>query len=107
MVAHFVRWDANTGRLRDYSPASAPQSFALCARLLKMEVISSQTELETFISTKCIKVAVSDSGWDTLYLEKANSCYWIKSYPNGSMHGGGLPILSKIDEALAKEQFDV
>jgi len=72
-----------------------------------MEVISSQTELETFISTKCIKIAVSDSGWDILYLEKANNCYWIKSNPNSSVHGGGLPILSKIDEALVKEQFDV
>ncbi|WP_032094840.1 MULTISPECIES: Imm27 family immunity protein [unclassified Alteromonas] len=72
-----------------------------------MDIISSQLELETFISTKCIKIAVSESGWDTLYLEKANSSFWIKSYPNSSMHGGGKPILSKIDQALAKERFDV
>ncbi len=29
IVTHFVRWDANTGPLRDYSPVPAPQSLAL------------------------------------------------------------------------------
>ncbi len=72
-----------------------------------MDVIYSQTELEDFVSTKCKKVAVSDCGWDTLYLEAENRCYWIKSYPASSSHGAGQPILSRIDEALAKERFDV
>ena len=72
-----------------------------------MDVISSQIDLEDFVSTKCKKVAVSKSGWDTLYIEKENGRYWIKSYPNSALHGGGQPILSKIDKALAKEQFDV
>jgi len=28
-LTHCVRWDANTGPLRDYSPMLAPQSLAL------------------------------------------------------------------------------
>tara|TARA_B100001063_G_scaffold95589_1_gene89251 strand:+ start:618 stop:887 length:270 start_codon:yes stop_codon:yes gene_type:complete len=84
----------------------APVIEKLCARLLNMDVISSQIALEDFVSTKCKKVAVSKSGWDTLYIEKENCCYWIKSYPDGALHGG-QPILTKINKTLAKEQFDV
>ena len=79
----------------------------LCARLLNMDVISSQIEIEDFVSTKCKKVAVSKSGWDSLYIEKENGCYWNKSYPDGALHGGGQPVLSKIDKTVVKEQFDV
>jgi len=86
---------------------SAPLSLKLCARLLNMDVISSQIEIEDFVSTKCKKVAVSKSGWDSLYIEKENGCYWIKSYPDGALHGGGQPVLSKIDKTVVKEQFDV
>ncbi len=60
-----------------------------------------------FVDTNCIKVAVDDSGWDTLYKNSDDNEYWHLSYPNSEMHGGGEPSLKSISYSKAKELFDV
>ena len=72
-----------------------------------MNVISSQDEIELFITNMCNRIAVSKCGWFTLYLENRSGDYWIKSYLNSSIHGGGQSILTKTPLPLVKEQFDV
>ena len=72
-----------------------------------MNAISSQEEIEFFVTNMCNRIAVSKCGWFTLYLEDRSGDYWIKSYQNSSKHGGGQSVLKKAPLSLVKEQFDV
>lgn len=50
---------------------------------------------------------VSDPNtWDTLYLCKKDHSYWLLSYENPEMQGGGIKVLNEIsdDEAKAFQQ---
>jgi hypothetical protein len=49
------------------------------------------------------EVAVDVSGWDVLYLDRADGRYWELTYPQSEMHGGGPPqlkVISKSDAIL-------
>lgn len=35
------------------------------------------------------------SGWDTFFKSVDSEEYWLLSYPNSSVHGGGVPRLSR------------
>ncbi len=61
----------------------------------------------TFLKSSCTKIAVDDTGWETLYREFGSNEYWYLTYPNSEMHGGGEPLLERISPSKAKELFDV
>ena len=44
-----------------------------------------------------IKVSTDPSGWETLYFDPENKVYWERIYPNSHLHGGGLPIMIKVE----------
>lgn len=50
------------------------------------------------------KVAVDNTGWETLYRDPEDGRYWELTYPEGSLHGGGPPRLThlSLEEARAK-----
>jgi hypothetical protein len=52
-------------------------------------------------------VKTDESGWVTLYLHKTTNQYWVQTYPNSEMHGGGQPKLEQVAAAVAKKKFDV
>jgi hypothetical protein len=43
--------------------------------------------------------------WETLYQDPQDGRYWVRSYPNSEMHGGGPATLKCISEDEAKLSF--
>jgi hypothetical protein len=72
-----------------------------------MNSFSSAKEIDLFITSSCQKLASSECGWETLFFESKRAKYWVKSYPNSYMHGGGEPNLSELSENEAKERFGI
>jgi hypothetical protein len=72
-----------------------------------MSIISGSEAVETYISLNLVKVATDQSGWDTLYLNTTDNQYWLHTYPNSEMHGGGQPQLQQVTELVAKKEFGV
>ena len=72
-----------------------------------MSVISGSEAVENFISLNLVKITTDKSGWDTLYLNIILNQYWVWTYPNAEMHGGGQPQLQQVTELVAKKEFGV
>ena len=72
-----------------------------------MSVISGSEAVESYISLNLVKVTTDQTGWDTLYINKATNQYWLHTYPNSEMHGGGQPQLEQVSELVAKNEFGV
>jgi len=72
-----------------------------------MSVISGSEAVESYISLNLVKVTTDQTGWDTLYINKATNQYWLHTYPNSEMHGGGQPQLEQVTELVAKKEFGV
>jgi len=68
-----------------------------------MIVISGTEKVRNFISIHCVKIATDETGWDTLYQNKENNEYWIRTYPNSEVQGGGHPELKLVSDELAKK----
>ncbi|HZO53351.1 MAG TPA: Imm27 family immunity protein [Bryobacteraceae bacterium] len=45
-------------------------------------------------------VAERDSGWIVLYRDPESLTYWELTFPQGDVHGGGPPMLTKVGEDL-------
>jgi len=50
------------------------------------------------------KLASADGGWSTLYCDPSDRRLWEMTYPQGDLHGGGLPVLRVIvrEEAIRR-----
>ena len=72
-----------------------------------MSVITGHREVDIYIDLNLVKVKTDESGWVTIYLHKTTNQYWVQTYPNSEMHGGGQPKLEQIAAAVAKKKFDV
>jgi hypothetical protein len=44
------------------------------------------------------KIAVSVSGWETLYLDEMDGRYWEYCHPQSEIHGGGPPALRQLSD---------
>jgi len=53
------------------------------------------------------KIDTDSSGWNKLYKDPADGRFWVKTYPNSEMHGGGPPHLKEISPTEAQKQFQV
>lgn len=65
------------------------------------------TRIKKLTDTYLAKVAVSESGWETLYRDPTDLRLWELTYPQGEMRGGGPPMLRclSVEEAEAKYSF--
>ncbi|QMW16462.1 hypothetical protein H3302_19510 [Pseudoalteromonas sp. MT33b] len=72
-----------------------------------MSEISGIDAIESYINSNLEKVKTDETGWDTLYFNKATKQYWVHCYPNSEVHGGGQPQLKQISEACAQTKFGV
>lgn len=63
-------------------------------------------EARDFIESSCARIAVGDSGWETLYKELSSNEYWYLTFSNSEMHGGGESVLVPMSISKAKELFD-
>ena len=70
------------------------------------KVVADETSrrIEELISTVLTKVATSEDGWDTLYIDNRDGRKWELTYPHKEWHGGGPPTLTCVTdvEACAK-----
>ena len=55
-----------------------------------------------FAEDSLVKVAVDDVNWEKLYQSRADGSFWLMTYPESELHGGGPPRLERIDEAAAQ-----
>ncbi len=72
-----------------------------------MSVISGSEAVASFINLNLVKITSDNTGWETLYFNKATKQYWVQSYQNSESHGGGQPQLQQVSELVAKKKFDV
>jgi hypothetical protein len=65
------------------------------------------TRIKKLTDTYLAKIAVSESGWETLYRDPTDLRLWELTYPQSEMHGGGPLMLRylSIEEAEAKYSF--
>lgn len=66
--------------------------------------VSKRIEALTKDSLK--KVAVSDDGWETLYIDPNDGRYWELTYPSSNSHEGGAPKLSVITPGQVKAKYN-
>ncbi len=45
--------------------------------------------------------------WEILYIDSKDGRYWVKTYPQSHMHGGGPPTLRNILKDKAIKNFDL
>jgi hypothetical protein len=43
--------------------------------------------------------------WETLYRDPSDGRFWVKTYPQSEIHGGGPPALKCISEEAANSEF--
>jgi len=48
------------------------------------------------------RIACNPSTWETLYHCWADNSYWLLSYENPEIQGGGIKVLNEISEEAAK-----
>jgi hypothetical protein len=53
------------------------------------------------------RVAVSPSGWETLYRDGADGRFWERTYRQSYMHGGGPPSLIEISPSAAADKYKI
>jgi len=60
--------------------------------------------IQFLINEKLERVGKDWSGWEALFRDPSDGRYWLRTYPNGSWHGGGPPALIclTMDEARKK-----
>lgn len=67
----------------------------------------SYVRIEWLVKHYLKKVGVSkESGaWEILYQDPFDGRYWLKTYPQSEMHGGGPPALIQVNESDAKTKY--
>jgi hypothetical protein len=51
--------------------------------------------------------AMTNGGWDQLYVDPRDGRYWELTFPHGSLHGGGPRRLAAIGAEMAREKYGV
>ncbi len=62
--------------------------------------------IEVLIKDSLTKVAVSDDGWEILYIDPNDGRYWELTYPSSESQGGGAPKLSVIPAEQVKAKYN-
>ena len=63
--------------------------------------------IDWLINNKLVEISVNGNGWEALYQDPNDRRYWLLTYPQSHMHGGGPPLLKAVTEKEAKEIFNV
>jgi len=52
-----------------------------------------------FVKSSLEHTSSTSDGWTQFYDEPGTGCKWVKDYPNGGHHGGGIVRLRRIAAA--------
>ncbi len=71
------------------------------------KVVADETSrrIEELISTELTKVAASEDGWDTLYIDNRDGRKWELTYPHKEWHGGGPPTLTCLTDTDVRAKY--
>jgi hypothetical protein len=61
--------------------------------------------IEELVSFQLTKLAVSEDGWEALYVDKRDGRFWELSYPHRDWHGGGPPSLRNVTKEYAEKKY--
>jgi hypothetical protein len=67
---------------------------------------ASATRIKDLTDAHLTKVAVAESGWETLYKDPTDLRFWELTYPHSEMHGGGPPMLRCLSAEEAPVKYD-
>ena len=62
---------------------------------------------EEYLRINCVEITTDESGWITLFQDKLTKEFWLRTFPDSHLHGGGLPLLTLLSESDAKEKFQL
>jgi hypothetical protein len=59
-------------------------------------------EISTLLDKRLVRVAYDPSNWTTLYQDKSENSWWLLSYEQPEIQGGGIKVLEEIaqDQAM-------
>lgn len=63
----------------------------------KMRADDNCKRIEWLVKNYLIKVSANNGNWDMLYQDPDDGRYWMLSYPQSGMQGGGPPMLECVD----------
>ncbi|WGS88255.1 Imm27 family immunity protein [Methylomonas sp. UP202] len=72
-----------------------------------MEANDACKRIDWLINNNLIEMSVNGDGWEVLYQDPNDKLYWLLTYPQSHIHGGGPPRLNAISEIEAKGMFNV
>ncbi|PKG68428.1 hypothetical protein CXF64_14705 [Pseudoalteromonas sp. GutCa3] len=52
--------------------------------------------IDWLVNNHLRKVGTSKCGWDVYFNDPIDGRFWLLSYPQGHMHGGGPPLLKVV-----------
>ena len=67
---------------------------------------ASAARIKELTDAHLTKVAVTHSGWGTLYRDPSDLRFWELTYPHSEMHGGGPPMLRYLSPEEAHTKYD-
>lgn len=59
------------------------------------------------IDAHLTKVGSDQTGWETLYKDPGDGRFWLLTYPQASMQGGGPPKLCCVSIDEVKDKFEL
>ncbi|MFN0018106.1 MAG: Imm27 family immunity protein [Pirellulaceae bacterium] len=71
------------------------------------KVVADETarRIDEIVSSSLSKVAVSEDGWDILYVDERDGRKWELTYTHSEWHGGGPPTLTLVSEDNAHRKY--
>lgn len=86
-----------------------PNEQRLEGQWLKVDakVVADETarRIDELISTELTKLATSEDGWNTLYVDNRDGRKWELTYPHKEWHGGGPPTLTCVSDSYVWEKY--
>jgi len=74
-----------------------PSEFELAGRWVesnaKVVADSACERIDWLVNNHLQKIGTSKCGWDIFFTDPIDGRFWVLSYPQGHMHGGGPPTL--------------
>lgn len=52
------------------------------------------------------ELVVDSPNWEILYRDPKDGRFWVKTYPQSNLHGGGPPELEVISKEEARKRFE-
>ncbi|MGQ0591591.1 MAG: Imm27 family immunity protein [Gammaproteobacteria bacterium] len=74
--------------------------------LVRGDEMCRRIEWLTSVVLKKVGYSKDYGAWETLYQDPNDGRYWVKTYPQSHMHGGGPPALTCLSEQEARSRFD-